>query len=200
MITAGMFLRLYIEACCCSAGCWVGVRVTCAVFGKVDLRNLTYTSFRKCRNCVGLYKCRNPAAPSFHARGKKGVFGSRLGGVSIATPARRVKVFKLNRFIKTVDGVLMIPKLLQEFTYLCFRSVRIQLDSVPCLFFLSSMVSFNATVSQSRLLIFLLFSESVEACADCASFLTCVTSSRSLDLSCLFSKKKKKRVVNSMCL
>ena len=43
----------------------------------------------------------------------------------------------------------------------------------------SSMVTFKETIFNARLLVFLCFSESAEACADCASLLTFMASSRS---------------------
>ena len=45
MITTGKFLRLNIDACCCSAGCWASLRVMCDVCGNGDLRKLTYMGY-----------------------------------------------------------------------------------------------------------------------------------------------------------
>ena len=75
---------------------------------------------------------------------------------------------EFNSFIKTVDGVLMFPNLLQELAYLFFRPIQIQFDFVRHPFF-----RFNGDVQRYNLRLktvdLLLLSESVEACADCAS-------------------------------
>ena len=76
----------------------------------------------------------------------------------------------------------MIPNLLQKSVHMCFRSIQIQLDSVrhPFLLFNGDVQRDNLQLKNVDLLLF--FSESIEACADCASSLPSMTSSRSLVL------------------
>ena len=86
--------------------------------------------------------------------------------------ACRVRVSEINRFIQTVDRLLMIAKFLLTCDSDPFRSNLVV--STICSF--DSVVKFKETILISRQLISFCFSETVEVCADCSSFLTSVTS------------------------
>ena len=67
--------------------------------------------------------------------------------------ARLVMVFKFNSFIKTNDGVVMIPNLLQKFAALASRDLFRSNLMLSVMFSFGSTVTLQEAIYNSRLLI-----------------------------------------------
>ena len=145
MITTGRFLR-FIDACCCSAGCWASLPVMCGTCGCGYLRKLACTSLKnEGFVLVRLHRRHNEVASISMIAARKRVWiaiGRRFHcdwssvsqtscRVTRGNTARRASVLKSNSSVETFDGVMMIPNLLHKSAYVCLRSVQIQFGFVP---------------------------------------------------------------------